>query len=180
MVFHSCKSWVGATSAAVMAAERRILAAAAMGGRRVVDDTSIGLALLEQHAQHGVTLNDGQIALVRDMATCGARAQLALAPAGTGKTTAMAALASAWRNSGGRVIGLAPTPSAAEVLAADLGSATDTIAKLVALQTQPTATDDPARKWFDTIGAHTLIVVDEAGMASTVDLGAVIGHALAK
>ena len=53
------------------------------------------------------------------MATSGARLQLALAPAGTGKTTAMGALAAAWANSGGNVIGLAPTASAAEVLADD-------------------------------------------------------------
>ena len=38
-----------------------------------------------------VELNDGQQTLLRDMATSGARVQLALAPAGTGKTTAMAA-----------------------------------------------------------------------------------------
>ena len=104
------------TSAPVMAAERRILAAAAKGGGRVVDDTSIGLALLEAHAQHGFELNDGQQQLVKTMATSGARLQLALAPAGTGKTTAMGALAAAWANSGGNVIGLAPTASAAEVL----------------------------------------------------------------
>lgn len=67
------------------------------------------------------------------MASSGARVQLALAPAGTGKTTAMAALASAWRNSGGTVVGLAPTAGAAEVLAGDLGTDTDTIAKLVQL-----------------------------------------------
>ena len=87
--------------------------------------------------------------MVRDMATSGARLQLALAPAGTGKTTAMAALAAAWRNSGGTVIGLAPTAGAAEVLAQDLASPTDTIAKLIQLTDTNTATpapaDDPAR-----------------------------------
>ena len=115
------------------------------------------------------------------MATSGARVQLALAPAGTGKTTAMAALAAAWANSGGTVIGLAPTAAAAEVLAEDLGAPTDTIAKLVQLTgtgARPrAAADDPARKWFDTIGSNTLLIVDEAGMASTFDLDAVIGHA---
>ena len=103
-----------------MAAERRILAAATLRDGRTVDDINIGLALAETHANHGLTLNQGQAALVRDMATSGARLQLALAPAGTGKTTAMAALAAAWRNSGGTVIGLAPTAGAAEVLAQDL------------------------------------------------------------
>ena len=174
------------TSAQVMAAERRILAAAAKGGGRVVDDTSIGLALLEAHAQHGFELNDGQQQLVRTMATSGARLQLALAPAGTGKTTAMAALAAAWANSGGNVIGLAPTAAAAEVLAEDTG-VTDRHHRQTrsARRTRrpahgpPPTPDDPARTWFKTIGADTLIIVDEAGMASTADLDAVIGYALA-
>jgi conjugative relaxase-like TrwC/TraI family protein len=176
------------TSADVMAAERRILAAAAAKrGGRVVDDASIGLALLEAHAQHGFELNDGQQQLVKTMATSGARLQLALAPAGTGKTTAMGALAAGWRNAGGNVIGLAPTASAAEVLAEDTGVTTDTMAKFVQLAEPahrrsgpPPAADDPARKWFKTIGPKSLLIVDEAGKASTFDLDAVIGHALAR
>ncbi|GLB85603.1 MULTISPECIES: MobF family relaxase [Mycobacterium] len=163
------------TSEAILAAERRILAAAARTDGRVIDADSIEVALLEAHANTGVALNDGQIAMVREMATSGARVQLALAPAGTGKTTAMAALAAAWRTSGGTVIGLAPTAGAAEVLAEDLGSDTDTLAKLVQLTgtraDQPEAPhDDPARRWFDTINADSLLIVDEAGMASTADL----------
>ena len=84
------------------------------------------------------------------MATSGARVQLALAPAGTGKTTAMAVLAAAWRHAGGTVIGLAPTASAAEVLAEDLGSTTDTIDKLVDLQRNPPSPDDAAHTWYST------------------------------
>lgn len=171
------------TSTEILSAERRILTAAGLSGGHIVDDASIGMAMLEAHAQHGVELNDGQQTLLRDMATSGARVQLALAPAGTGKTTAMAPLASAWANSGGTVIGLAPTAAAAEVLAADLGAPTDTIDKLVQLAGRggglPPAADDPARAWFDRIGPDTLIVVDEAGMASTAGLDAVIAHAMA-
>jgi len=172
------------TSAAIMAAERRIMAAAALRDGRIVDDTSVGLALLESEANLGLALGAGQIALVQEMATSAARVQLALAPAGTGKTTAMAALATAWTNSGGTVIGLAPTAGAAEVLAEDLRAPTDTIAKLVQLTDtgsgQQASTDDPARQWFSTIGCDTLIIVDEAGMASTPDLDTLIGHAVAR
>lgn len=172
------------TSADILGAERRILAAATLRDGRIVDDTSIGLALAETHANHGLELNQGQAALVRDMATSGARLQLALAPAGTGKTTAMTALSAAWRNSGGTVIGLAPSAAATEVLNKDIGAPTDTIAKLVQLtQTRgadPAPADDPARKWFNTIGSDTLLIVDEAGMASTLDLDTVIAHALAR
>lgn len=171
------------TSEAIRAAERRILDAAALGGGRGADDTSIGLAMLEAHAQHGLQLNAGQEALVRGMATSGARLQLALAPAGTGKTTAMSVLAAAWTNSGGNVIGLAPTAGAAEVLAEDAHITTDTMAKFVQLagsEQDRSARRDPARKWFDTIGPDTLLIVDEAGMASTFELDEMIRHALAK
>ena len=170
------------SSAAVLAAERRVLAAAELAGGRAAEDSDIGLALLEADAK-GRPLNDGQRALVREMAASGARVQLAVAPAGTGKTTATAALAAAWRNSGGTVVGLAPTAAAAEVLASELGSATDTIAKLVQLSRpdphHPGCADDPARVWFDAIDATTLVVIDEAGKASTAELDAVIQHALA-
>ncbi|MGB8503894.1 AAA family ATPase, partial [Mycobacterium sp.] len=100
---------------------------------------------------------------------------------------AMGALSAAWRNGGGNVIGLAPTASAAEVLAEDTGVTTDTMAKFVQLAEPahrrsgpPPAADEPARKWFKTIGPTTLLIVDEAGEASTFDLDAVIGHALAR
>ncbi|MGV0994221.1 MAG: MobF family relaxase [Mycobacterium sp.] len=171
------------SSAAVLASERRILAAADLDGGRAVEETDVALALLEAEA-NGRALNDGQRALVREMATSGARVQLAVAPAGTGKTTATAALASAWRNSGGTIVGLAPTAAAAEVLAGELGSTTDTIAKLVQLSRQdprqPGCADDPARVWFDVIDDSTLFVIDEAGKASTAELDAVISHALAR
>jgi len=80
----------------------------------------------------------------------------------------MATLAAAWRNSGGTVLGLAPTAAAAEVLGAELDAHTDTIAKLVQLQSSEHRTDDPARKWFDAIDSDALLIVDEAGMASRV------------
>jgi hypothetical protein len=171
------------SSPAVLAAERRILDAAALDDGLVVDDTSVELALLEADLT-GRSLNDGQRELVREMATSGARVQLALAPAGTGKTTATATLAAAWRNSGGSVVGLAPTAAAAEVLAADLGAATDTLAKLVALANPTSAStavsEDPARMWFDAIDSQSLLIVDEAGKASTAELDAVIGLALGR
>ncbi|MGH3556000.1 MAG: MobF family relaxase, partial [Mycobacterium sp.] len=94
------------TSAETLAAEHRILAAARRGGGRRTSSDDVALALADSAAR-GKTLNPGQAALVAEMATCGRRVALALAPAGTGKSTAMAALSHAWRSSGGRVVGLA-------------------------------------------------------------------------
>jgi len=104
------------TSRAVMDAEARLLAAAGRTDGKVTTNRAVDMALLET-AANGVDLNPGQASMVRALATSGARLEVALAPAGTGKTTAMRALARAWVEDGGHVIGLAPTSAAAAVLA---------------------------------------------------------------
>ena len=106
----------------LLAAERRIVAAAHQQGGRTTSHADVELALADSEAR-GKPLNDGQVALVREMASNGKRLALALAPAGTGKTTAMAALSHAWRSSGGTIIGLAPTAAAAIELGEDLSRA---------------------------------------------------------
>ncbi|KAA0120910.1 exonuclease V subunit alpha [Mycolicibacterium sp. P9-22] len=165
------------TSHDVLAAEHRILAAVAHLDGRCASDRDVELALADT-AVRGHALNPGQAALVSEMATSGRRVGLALAPAGTGKTTAMAALAHAWRSSGGHIIGLAPTADAAIVLGEDLGAHTDTVDKYV-WSTDPAS---PAKRpaWFRRVGPETLIIVDEAGKASTAGLDAVIADALSK
>ncbi|MBU8820323.1 relaxase domain-containing protein [Mycolicibacterium goodii] len=160
------------TSPEIKAAERRILAAAMRLDGRRLDERSVDLALLEQKAR-GRELNAGQEALVRHMGCSGARLALALAPGGTGKTTAMATLARAWQDEGGNVIGLSPSASAAQILRNDMHDQgvdipADTVDKLVWLHNNiDRAADDPARKWFDTIGPETLLIIDEAGKAGT-------------
>ncbi|MGJ7452828.1 AAA family ATPase, partial [Aquipuribacter sp. MA13-13] len=103
------------TSTSVLAAEQRLVAVAGRRDGRRIDGQAVEVALLEATA-NGTDLNAGQVALVRQMATSGARVQLAVAPAGAGKTTAMSALAAAWTNGGGTVIGLAPSAAAAAAL----------------------------------------------------------------
>ncbi|WP_420873359.1 AAA family ATPase [Mycobacterium riyadhense] len=73
------------------------------------------MALLEHKATRGRALNPGR-GVVREMACSGVRVQLALAPAGSGKTTAMAALTRAWEESAARDRTLPwgqPSPTAA-------------------------------------------------------------------
>lgn len=162
------------TSTEVLAAEQRIVAAAARQSGRIIDATHVDLALLESTA-NGISLNAGQASLVREMATSPACVQLAIAPAGAGKTTAMRALSNAWSNGGGQVLGLAPSAAAAAVLGEQIDVATDTLAKLVwSLQNAPS--DLPA--WAETVDDATLLVIDEAGMADTLSLDAVITFAL--
>ena len=172
----------------VLAAERRIVAAAQLNDGQRIDDMHVDLALLE-HEANKYPLNAGQQALVREFATAGARFHLALAPAGTGKTSAMAAFTTAWTNAGGRVIGLAPTANAAEVLGKDIGQHADTLDKYAHLVGQLHAAGDDASaraaildaapEWFHQIGPGTVILIDEVGMSATTSLDPVIRHALA-
>lgn len=168
------------TSARVLAAEQRLVDAAGRRDGYAVDETCVDLALLES-AANGITLNAGQAALVRQMATSGARVQLAIAPAGSGKTTAMRALAQAWSEGGGTVIGLAPSAAAADALRSQIsggtGSQTDTLAKLVYTLTDPFGKAKPPA-WFKSIGPESLVVIDEAGMADTLSLDIVVSHIL--
>ncbi len=176
------------TSAAIMDAEAQLLSLAAQDGGRQASEVVVGLALLES-AANGIALNAGQAQLVSAMATSGGRLQLALAPAGTGKTTAMRVLARAWTGDGGTVVGLAPSAAAAAVLSDALGARADTLAKLLwsidtleshrdspsgqQLSSVPTAGPGgrgPVPDWVRRVGPGTLVVLDEAGMAGTIDL----------
>ncbi|MGK2875318.1 MAG: AAA family ATPase [Nocardioides sp.] len=112
------------------------------------------------------------------MATSGARLQLAIAPAGSGKTTAMRALAQAWTDGGGSVIGLAPSAAAADALRVSMGSQIDTQTDTLAKLTHSLITGD-APDWVAGIGPQTLVVIDEAGMADTLSLDIAVQHVLA-
>jgi ATP-dependent exoDNAse (exonuclease V) alpha subunit len=121
-------------------------------------------------------LNAGQVAMVRQMATSGARVQLGIAAAGTGKTTAMSVLTRAWKEDGGNVIGLAPSAAAAAALRDSTGATTDTLAKLVHDISTTTGTFFGASHELGwDIGSGTLVLIDEAGMADTLTLDAAIG-----
>jgi conjugative relaxase-like TrwC/TraI family protein len=166
------------SSTAILDAEQRVLAHANRRDGRALDPSAIALALLEGTA-NGVQLGADQAAMVRELAGSGARVQLVLAPAGTGKTVTMRAVAHAWTASGGNVIGLAPSAAAARVLGDELGEyavAADTLAKLVHAITTGAAVPP----WFNAIDASSLVVIDEAGMAGTIELATVVDHVIAR
>jgi conjugative relaxase-like TrwC/TraI family protein len=152
------------TSARILTAEQRLVSTACRIDGRVVDTSTVDLALLEA-AANGNALDAGQAALVRAMCTSGARLQLAIAPAGAGKTTAMSTLAQAWSDSGGQVIGLAPSAAAAAQLHDAIGAAAETLAKLTWSIDHADLPD-----WAERIGSSTLVIIDEAGMADTLSL----------
>ncbi len=161
------------TSRRIVAAEHRLVDAAGRRGGHQVPTPAVEVALIESVANR-TPLNPGQVALVREMATSGARLQLAIAPAGSGKTTAMRALATAWRNGGGTVIGLAPSAAAA----AQLGAQIDTHADTMALLTHALNHRRPLPAWAERIGPTSLVIIDEAGMADTLSLDQVVEFVL--
>jgi conjugative relaxase-like TrwC/TraI family protein len=168
-VFSVCGSQLF-TSMAVLEAEARILEAATWRDGRVLDEGTIELALLEARA-NGTVLNDQQAHLVRSLGTSGRRVQLAMAPAGSGKTTALGVLARAWADAGGDVIGLAPMGRTAAQLRQTIMTTTDTVDKLLFTLNNGTG---PA--WVGAISERTLVLLDEAGAVGTPKLDRLIAY----
>jgi conjugative relaxase-like TrwC/TraI family protein len=160
------------TSQRILDAEQRLLTAAGRRGGASVEQTAVDLALLEM-AANGTALDAGQAFLVRRMCSSGARLQLAIAPAGAGKTTAMRALTLAWTQDSGQVLGLAPSAAAAAILRDQTGIRTDTLAKLTwSLQ------HGDLPEWAGAVGPSTLLIIDEAGMADTLSLDTAVQFAI--
>ncbi|WP_091548035.1 MobF family relaxase [Modestobacter sp. DSM 44400] len=162
------------TTPELLAAEQRILASAEHTDGHWIPAGLIELALLESRLA-GRPLNAGQQAMVRELATSGRRVQVAIAPAGTGKTTALGILAAAWTDAGGTVLGAAPSAVAANELRKATGHLAVTLAS--ALRTIDASRDGVGEvAWIAGVplGPQVLVVVDEAGMAATTDLAGLI------
>lgn len=112
----------------------------------------------EAVGRHG--LGDAQADAVRVLVGSDQRIGLLIGAAGSGKTRALGAAAEAWRLSGREVIGLTVSQAAADVLATEAGVRAENIAKW----------------WLETghgrwrLSPESLVIVDEASMASTPDL----------
>lgn len=112
------------TTAATMEAEARLLAAGRQTSAPSVP-TGVVAAVVA-----GRTSIDQAVA-VEAIATSGRLVDLLVGPAGSGKTSTMAALRAVWEaeHGPGSVIGLAPSAAAAEVLGDELGIDTENTAK---------------------------------------------------
>ncbi|WP_353358033.1 MobF family relaxase, partial [Intrasporangium sp. DVR] len=165
------------TSRAILAAEEELLALGLRRDGRQADPVVVEDVLAAQSAD-GPNLDRSQTAMVRTLATSGCRVQVALAPAGAGKTAALRVLARAWETSGGTVLGLAPTAVAAEELGKATGIHADTLAKYLHQTTVAGASPGTSTTTAvgGAIGPGTLVLIDEAGMAGTRNLAAVVRH----
>ena len=158
----------------VLDAETRVTGAAQQPVAVLATHEAVHAAGERFHSRKGWGLNDGQRAMVEHLATAGTLVAAGVGPAGTGKSAAMAVLADAWQSAGHRVIGLAPSAAAGAVLAEEIGSGAHTIDQLVFTwrghhPTKPGG--DPAALPV-TISPGDMLLVDEAGMASTDQLAA--------
>lgn len=113
----------------------------------------------------GRDLSSGQVAAAS--AVAGRRdLELVVGPAGTGKTTALTAAVKTLRLQQRSVFGVAPTATAAEVVASETGMPADTLDKLL---TEHALNRRPPSPEYD-LPARATLVVDEAGSLSTPKL----------
>jgi conjugative relaxase-like TrwC/TraI family protein len=158
-VFHPRHSTLF-TSSVLLDTESRLLARAAnMSAPR------IATPLMRPAAINGLPVgrsSQDQLDALASIADSGRTIDVLVGPAGAGKTTAMMVLRHAWESAhgSGSVVGLAPSAAAAQVLAEDLGIATENLAK-----------------WWQThldegvvFRAGQLVIIDEASLAGTVQL----------
>src|SRR5207249_4823574 len=94
---------------------------------------------------------------------------LVVGPAGAGKTTVLGAAAEVMGQARRPIVALAPSGKAADVLARETGAPAATLAKLLHEHTRP---GGPLPEWR--LPPGTTVVLDEAGMAATDDLAALV------
>ncbi|MFJ8388547.1 MobF family relaxase [Streptomyces sp. NPDC094438] len=164
------------TSAAVLAAEDRIVAAAST---RVIPAVSgevyARVEAAYQEANPNRRLDAGQRALARTFATSERLVAAGIGPAGAGKTTAMKVAADAVRASGGRVIGLGPSARAAAELSAGLEAPAFVLHDWLGARER--AQQGKRIRPEYALGSGDVIIVDEAGMAGSKRLAAIVAEA---
>ena len=113
------------STAVTMEAEARLLEASRQTGAPSVSTGIVATVVA------GRRVSTDQAVAVEAVATSGRLLDLLVGPAGSGKTTTMAALRAVWEagHGPGSVIGLAPSAAAAEVLGDELGIDTENTAK---------------------------------------------------
>ncbi|WP_342011733.1 MobF family relaxase [Corynebacterium bovis] len=168
-----------------LARERAVVDAASCPQALFVPSEMIDTALEQFSASRGFRLNDGQEHLARHLLTHGTLLAVGVGPAGTGKTTSMKLVTDCWKASGRAVIGLAPSAAAAKVLEADIGTDCHTIDTLTYHYARSIAEGMTPQQAVQalpvTISDGDMLLVDEAGMASTdriatlVDIARVTG-----
>lgn len=158
------------SSELLLAAEDRLLERAATMTGPTAQAETIDRITAQPRGDGGV-LSQDQIGALIKIAVSGCVVDVLVGPAGAGKTAAMAALRRAWESEhgAGSVVGLAPSAAAAQVLADDLGIATENTSKWWHTHTTSGTTFE----------AGQLVIIDEASLAGTLSLDRITNVAAA-
>jgi conjugative relaxase-like TrwC/TraI family protein len=148
------------TARSLLEVEQRLLTQLSAG-------TLAGVGLLErltvETVLRGADLGPDQATAVRTITSAGDQVAVMVGRAGTGKTHTLGTLRDVYESAGWTVIGLAPSARAARELEGGSGIASTTIAR--------------HRVERRDVTAQTVVVIDEAGMAGTRDLAAILDQA---
>ena len=153
------------TSREVLGIEANMLRGADVGrdaNFAKIPPTAIGPELL-------ANFSADQHAAVTRLTTGGDFLVVLTAPAGAGKTTTLGAASRIWESAGFHVVGLAPSARAAAELARATGGSADTLAKWLHQQHRLAELSEQEQATW-AVTDRTVLVVDEASMASTFDL----------
>jgi conjugative relaxase-like TrwC/TraI family protein len=155
------------TTGEMLATEVAVLTAAAAGrgaGVCLADPDDVAVALADRE------LSAEQQALVRRVASSGAGVEVVIGRAGSGKTSALAAAAAAWRAGGVPVLGAAVAARAALAFGEQAGVPAMTVTRLLA------ALDKPVAGRSAGLARGSVLIVDEAGMLGTRPLARLLAH----
>lgn len=195
------------TSTELLGAEKVLLDAAETIGAPHRPAEMLGVIQLRTEHHLGALAPD-QRAAAEAVITSGRLLDVLVGPAGSGKTTTLAALTSFWRHGIGTVVGLAPSATAARALAESLGVPCETTAKWLhestgdgatarALRYADAVTRKASRDYREQRAANEehwrlraeqdqwrfspgqLVIVDEASLADTRTLAAIVEQARA-
>ncbi|ALO68181.1 hypothetical protein AS189_18855 [Arthrobacter alpinus] len=177
------------------------------GGPAIAPYLADAFLATSDHAAGHLGLAPDQRAAAHEVLSSGRSLDAVVGPAGSGKTTTMAAIRDGWERAygAGSVVGLAPAAASAEVLGRKLGLAAENVAKWLyetvgqgaahrAEQFQDLEAADPSSPWQRarttqrmaalsmkqeqwSFRSNQLVIVDEASMVSTVQLAALVHQA---
>ncbi|MDQ1248939.1 MAG: hypothetical protein QG597_3313, partial [Actinomycetota bacterium] len=153
-------------AADTLAAEAALRAAAIDRGRHALDREQVA-GWLDEHTP---TIGADQRAAVEGIASSDAAVTVLVGPAGTGKSFAAGALANAWSDltaGEGRVMGLAVSKVAAQVLADDGIGLSRNVAQWLAGQARLDAGRGDTQDAAFALGPLDVVLVDEASMVGT-------------
>jgi len=169
------------TSNGVLAAERSLLDATQTPVAYIAPQAALDkVVTAAAKGKDGRTLNAGQRELAEHFVGSGTLVAVGIGPAGTGKTTAMKAVADTWQKAGYQVIALAPSAVAAETLGEEIGVTAHTLATLTYPWRGVDGGEARSLPGHIDITPGAMLLVDEASLASTKDLAAITEIAAAK